>query len=36
MEFINGSTQSFNTIHANNVEFYDELHTVIDREPVPS
>ena len=34
MEFINGSTQSFNTIHANNVEFYDELHTVIDREPV--
>ena len=26
--------QTFNTIHANNVEFYDELHTVIDREPV--
>ena len=34
MEFINGSTLSFNTIHANNIEFYDELHTVIDREPV--
>jgi hypothetical protein len=33
-EFINGSSQSFNTIHANDVEFYDELHTVIDREPV--
>ncbi len=34
MTFINGSTLSFNTIHANNVEFYDELHAVIDREPV--
>ena len=34
MEFINASGQSFNTIHANNVEFYDELHAVIDREPV--
>ena len=34
MEFINASGQTFNTIHANNVEFYDELHTVIDREPV--
>ena len=34
MEFINASGQVFNTIHANNVEFYDELHTVIDREPV--
>lgn len=34
MEFINRSSQVFNTIHANNVEFYDELHTVIDREPV--
>ena len=34
MEFINGSTVAFNTIHANNYEFYEELHTVIDREPV--
>ncbi|CFX47543.1 conserved exported protein of unknown function [Candidatus Filomicrobium marinum] len=34
MEFINGSGKPFNTIHANNFEFYDELHTVIEREPV--
>jgi hypothetical protein len=34
MEFINGSKMAFNTIHANNFEFYEELHTVIDREPV--
>lgn len=34
MEFIKGSGHLFNTIHANNVEFYEELHTVIDREPV--
>jgi hypothetical protein len=34
MEFINASGQLFNTIHANNVEFYEEVHTVIDREPV--
>jgi hypothetical protein len=34
MEFLNGSGHTFNTIHANNVEFYDELHRVIDREPV--
>ena len=34
MQFLNGSGQTFNTIHANNVEFYDELHRVIDREPV--
>ena len=34
MEFINGSGRTFNTIHANNIEFYDELHAVIDREPV--
>ncbi len=34
MEFINGSTVAFNTVHANNYEFYEELHTVIDREPV--
>ncbi len=34
MEFISGSKKAFNTIHANNFEFYTELHTVIDREPV--
>lgn len=34
MEFINGSEQVFNTIHANTFEFYEELHAVIQREPV--
>lgn len=34
MQFINGSTKVFNTIHANNYDFYEELHTVIEREPV--
>ena len=34
MEYINGSGRSFNTIYANTVEFYEELHRVIDREPV--
>ena len=34
MEFINGSGKVFNTIHANTFEFYEELHRVIDREPV--
>ena len=34
MEFISGSGKEFNTIHANNYEFYEELHTVIEREPV--
>ncbi len=34
MDFINASGKVFNTIHANNVEFYDELHSVIDREPI--
>ena len=34
MEFINGSGQVFNTIHPNTFEFYEELHRVIDREPV--
>lgn len=34
MEFISGSGVPFNTIHANNFEFYKELHTVIEREPV--
>jgi hypothetical protein len=34
MEFYNGSRSVANTIHANNFEFYEELHTVIDREPI--
>jgi len=34
MEFINASGKAFNTIHANNYEFFEELHTVLDREPV--
>lgn len=34
MEFISGSRKSWNTIHANNYDFYEELHTVVDREPV--
>ncbi len=34
MEFISGSGKSFNTIHANTFEFYEELHRVIEREPV--
>ncbi|HRV94421.1 MAG TPA: DUF1254 domain-containing protein [Anaerolineae bacterium] len=34
MEFINGSESTINTVHANNFEFYEELHSVIDREPI--
>jgi hypothetical protein len=34
MQFIGGSEKSFNTIHANNYVFYEELATVIAREPI--
>ncbi len=34
MEFISASGKAYNTVHANNFEFYEELHTVIEREPV--
>ena len=34
MEFISGSGVFFNTIHANTYEFYEELNTVIQREPL--
>ena len=34
MEFINGSEKAFNTIHANSAEFFEELHAVIEREPI--
>ena len=34
MEFISGSKKAFNTIHANNAEFYDEIAHVMAKEPV--
>jgi len=34
MEFIEGTGTEFNTIHAVNYKFFEELHTVIDREPI--
>jgi len=33
-KFVNLSGLKINTVHANNFEFYEELHTVIDREPI--
>lgn len=34
MMFTNGSEKFFNTIHANNFEFYEELWHVLQKEPV--
>jgi len=34
MEFINGSGRAFNTVHANDFSFFEELHSVVDREPI--
>ena len=34
MEFISGTGLDLNTIHSNDFHFFEELHTVIDREPV--
>ncbi len=34
MQFINGSTKAFNTVHANTLDFYEELARVIAKEPV--
>ncbi len=34
MEFISGSKVAFNTVHANNFEFYEELDHVIQNEPI--
>ena len=34
MVFINASGKVFNTIHANNMDFYNELWSVIQKEPV--
>jgi hypothetical protein len=33
-EFINLSGRTFNTVHANDLSFYEEVHTVIQEEPV--
>lgn len=32
-EFVNTSGKQFNTVHANNFQFYEELNTVIQAEP---
>jgi hypothetical protein len=34
MKFTNGSGKFFNTIHANNYKFYEELAHILDKEPV--
>ncbi len=34
MEFVSGSAKHFNTIHANDFEFYEELHDVLAKEPL--
>lgn len=34
MEFISLSGEAFNTVHANNFQFYEELNAVVQREPI--
>jgi len=34
LELISGSGKEFNTIHANNFEFYEELNEIIQKEPL--
>ncbi len=34
MEFISATGKEFNTIHSNDYHFYEELHAVIEREPI--
>jgi hypothetical protein len=34
MEFYNASGKAFNTIHSSDFHFFEELHAVIDREPI--
>ncbi len=34
MKFIDASGMAFNTIHANDSKFFDEIHDVLQREPV--
>ena len=36
MEFINASEKTFNTIHANDFEFYNEINEVVQKEPLAS
>jgi hypothetical protein len=33
MKFINTTGIIHNTVHANDIHFYDEIHAVIDQEP---
>lgn len=33
IELVSASGESFNTVHANNFKFYEELHAVIQKEP---
>lgn len=33
MKFINYTGMYYNTVHANDIHFYEEIHTVIDQEP---
>lgn len=34
MEFVSGSRVPFNTVHANDVSYFDEINAVVQREPV--
>ena len=34
MEFIEGTGADFNTVHSARYEFFEELHSVVDREPL--
>ncbi len=34
MKFFKGSGKAFNTIHSNDYNFFEELHAVIEREPI--
>jgi hypothetical protein len=34
MQFVSGSKIAFNTVHANNIEFFEELDHVIQKEPI--
>ena len=34
MEFFSGSGKSFNTVHANDFKFYEEINAVIQKEPL--
>jgi len=34
MQFFNGSGKAFNTIHSTDFHFFEELHAVIEREPI--